>query len=191
MKINLSIKIFILLIFYILFISSCGIPQVLPFLNIPVAQQNSYNIESELDFLNTTIIYTVNNKEEYFKGYYFYYSDTDGYWFKGKFAYFDSSSNKFIYLDNMPLPSELSEFKQQSNFNFTFHLNYNFIDSSYKNIRDTYILVQDDENELTELYKSGKKLTIYLIPLGEDENGLFIYTPATTTSQNRVIFNFK
>ncbi len=189
----LSFVIFFSFIFS-LFFFRCGIPQVLPFLNIPIADQNSISLEIQINFDTTTVIYTCNNSEDYFKGYYFYYRDSNQFLKKGYFSYFDEIENKWKNLSSIPTATELNDFKNQEDFKFTFYMNNatnNFPNSNQNNIRDSYFLLTEDEKNFSTLYESGKTITIYLIPIGEDIYGFYIYTPAFSTYENRVIFNFK
>lgn len=180
-------------LFIFLFINSCGIPQVLPHLNIPIADINSYSNVEQLD--NKSIIYTCTNKENYFKGYQFFYVDTNNFFNKGYFCYFDEQQQKLITVDTIPTESELALFKTKTNFQFTFYLNKNRLIGTHitDSIRDTYSLLQEDKiSDISELYASGKSITIYFVPVGVDELGKFyVYTPAFTTSSNKVIFSFK
>ena len=190
-KLLLSLFIFFSLLF-LFSLLNCGIPQVLPYLSIPVAEKNSVSFESITEFQNFTIYFTCTNQEEYFRGYYFFYRDTDGFLKKGFFSYFNNSTLKLEKLDSIPAANELDDFRIGKDFKFIFYIsNILYNNSSINNIRDSYLLLNEEEEDLYTLYKTEKNISIYLIPLGEDAKGYFIYEPAFSTSQNRVIFNFK
>jgi len=193
-KIFLVIFLVFIFVSYLFYFLGCGIPEVLPSLNIPIADINSVSIEDISEFETKYIIFTCTNNESYFQGYYFFYRDSSNFLNQASFSYFDQDLKKWVIIDSIPLESELLEFKIMKNFPFTFY----FSKSSYPyssnggSIRDTYLIVQkDNENNLSDLYTKGKSLTIYLIPIGKDSNGPYVYTPAFSTSSNRVIFNFK
>jgi hypothetical protein len=194
---KISIVIFLLFTFIssLLYFTSCGIPQVLPTLNIPIAEYSSATIEDSSEFENKSITFTCTNDESYFQGYYFFYRDSSNFLNQASFCYFDQDLHEWVFIDSIPSSNEIDEFKTFKNFQFTFYFNNIFYPESSNTsgtIRDTYLIVQkDNKNNLSELYAKGKSLTIYLIPIGKDIKGPYIYTPAFSTSSNRVIFNFK
>ncbi len=196
MRITIKFIIMILLFYFILFyFIGCSIPQILPILNIPIAEKNSYTIEESSQFDNLSIIFTCTNQETYFKGYYFYYLDSSGFLNQAAFSYFDTNSNKWVVLDSIPSSDELSTFITKKDFQFTFFFSKSFYPTSANSnssIKDTYVIIQkDNENDLSKLYLKGKSLTIYLVPIGLDSYGPYIYTPAFSTTSNKVIFSFK
>lgn len=193
-KIFLVIFLVFIFVSYLFYFLGCGIPEVLPILNIPIAEKNSYTIEDISQFDILSIIFTCTNKELNFDGYYFFYRDSSNFLNQASFSYFDQDLNDWVFIDSIPSESEIVEYKTKKNFQFTFYFNKSFYptSSNFGSIRDTYLIVQkDNKNNLSDLYEKGKSLTIYLIPIGEDSNGPYVYTPAFSTSSNRVIFNFK
>lgn len=176
------------------FVSSCGIPEVLPFLEIPIANETSYIIQSSLEFIGKSIIFTCNNNESYFKGYLIFYRDSNLYLKQGYFSYYDNQSNKWVVVNSIPAESELTDYLNTKDFQFTFYLssiNYPYSNTN-EDIRDTYLILKEDkESSFSELYEQGKSISLYLVPIGEDIKGIYVYTPAFSTTSNRVIFNFK
>lgn len=183
--------IYFISIFFLLMLN-CSIPQILPHLEIPVASINQDIINSDITLKNLSFYFICNNDENYFKGYYFIYKDSSNFINIGYFAYFDKEQNQFIYLNKIPQENEISNFKITKNFKYYFYLSINFVtDSSHNGVKDTYILVDENKNEISQKYEKGKSITLYLIPTGEDSSGIYIYTPAFSTSSNRIILSFK
>ncbi|MFN3410991.1 MAG: hypothetical protein ACK4YF_02385 [Exilispira sp.] len=186
-----SLFIYFISIFFLL-IMNCSIPQILPHLEIPVASINQDIIDSDINLKNLSFYFVCNNNENNFKGYYFFYKDSSNFLNIGHFAYFDKEQNQFVYLNKIPQESEISNFKSIKNFRYYFYLSINSeTDSSNYGVRDTYILVDENKNEISQKYEPGKSITLYLIPIGEDVQGIYIYTPAFSTSSNRIILSFK
>ncbi len=176
------------------FFISCGIPEVLPFLEIPIANQNSYIIQSSLDFIEKSLIFKCNNSEPYFKGYLIFYRDSNLYLKQGYFSYYDNQSNKWVVVNSIPAESELPDYLNTKDFQFTFYLsniNYPYSNTN-EDILDNYLILKEDkESSFSELYEQGKSISLYLVPIGEDIKGIYVYTPAFSTTSNRVVFNFK